>query len=206
MRSCFALLTVLCLDVSIASAGSISNCSPNGVGITCNIFETDAFGNPSEISNAFSLGTIVVPGYVVLLEGAGLDQTNVANWSDVLTFIDDGNGFASTAQLLSDGCNCFPNYNTVSMGGVQFIVETPPVTVYSPSGTDVYNIFSDETGESQIPEPGTLGFVGLSLLMVVFARTKFQIAAASAIASRARSGRLRAASLRPTPRSGCSTR
>ena len=172
MRSWFGLIAASCFHVTIASAGQISTCSPNGVGITCNIFETDASGNPSEISNAFSLGTSVVPGYVVLLEGAGVDQTNVANWSDVLTFIDDGNGFASTAQLLSEGCNCFPSFATVTMGGVEFVVETPPQTVYSPSGTDVYNIFSDEAGETQIPEPASFGLIAVSLIGLSLIRRK----------------------------------
>jgi len=116
-----------------------------------------------------------VAGYVVLLEASGADQTNVANWSDILHFIDDGGGFASTAQLLSDGCNCFPSFATVTAAGGSFIVETQTgtgndftdSTQFSPSGTDFYNIFSDapvnETGD--VPEPGSLVLVGGGLVV-----------------------------------------
>jgi hypothetical protein len=142
-------------------AGPVSSCTPNmTVGITCNVFETDAGGNPSEISNVFSLGTNTVAGYVVLLEMSGADQTNNANWSDVLHFIDDGMGFASTAQLLSAGCNCFPSFAMVNAAGAAFIVEsaTPP-TVYSP-GSDTYNIFSAE----EVPEPGAAWLLAFGLI------------------------------------------
>ena len=142
-------------------AGPVSSCSPNmTVGITCNVFETDAGGNPSEMSSIFPLGTSAVAGYVVLLEMAGADPTNNANWSDVLKFIDDGSGFASTAQLLSVGCNCFPSFATVNAAGAAFIVESSsPPTVYSP-GSDTYNIFSAE----EVPEPGALWLLSGGLI------------------------------------------
>ena len=171
----FRLLLGL-LAVMVARSAPVSSCTPNmsGVGITCNIFESDVNGNPSEMSNIFSLGTSAVAGYVVLLEAPGADQTNLANWSDVLHFIDGGGGFASTAQLLSDGCNCFPSFATVNAAGGAFIVETQTgtgndftdSTQYSPSGTDVYNIFSDapvnETGD--VPEPGSVALLGGGLV------------------------------------------
>ncbi|HYL72795.1 MAG TPA: PEP-CTERM sorting domain-containing protein [Bryobacteraceae bacterium] len=164
------------LVVTVARAAPVSSCTANmsGVGITCNVFESDVSGNPSEMSNIFSLGTSAVAGYVVLLEASGADQTNVANWSDVLHFIDDGGGFASTAQLLSDGCNCFPSFATVNAAGGAFIVETQTgtgddftdSTQYSPSGTDVYNIFSgapvNETGD--VPEPASVALLGGGLV------------------------------------------
>jgi len=122
----------------------------SGIGITCNIYESDASGNPSEISSIFSLGTTAVAGYVVLLESPLADQTNTAMWSDVLHFIDDGVGFSTTAQLLSDGCACFPTFTAVNAAGAQFIVETQfgtgndftDFTPYQPTATDTYNIYS----------------------------------------------------------------
>lgn len=160
MRSWSRFALAVCLHIAILSAGEISSCAPNGIGITCNIFESDP--------DVFSLTTSVVPGYLVLLDGAGVDQTNVANWTDVLTFINDGNGFATTAQLLDEACNCFPSFATVTMGGVEFVVATPPETVYSPSGTDVYNIFSDASSGSQVPEPASLGLAAAALIVLCF--------------------------------------
>lgn len=165
IRGLVALLFAVAA-VPNARGGSISGCAPNlsGIGITCNVFETDASGNASEISSIFPLGDTAVAGYVVLLETAGADQSNTANWSDVLHFIDNGGGLATTAQLLSQGCNCFPDFATVNASGGTFIVENPaPPTVYTASGTDIYNIFSFE----EAPEPVSflLAALGLAALL-----------------------------------------
>jgi PEP-CTERM motif len=176
------LLSVLFLVLLTTTAGSaapISSCVANlsGIGITCNVYESNAGGNPSEISSIFSLGTSAVAGYVVLLESPTADETNIANWSDVLHFIDDGVGLASTAQLLSAGCGCFPSFATVSAAAGQFIVETQfgtgddfkDFTTYQPTVTDTYNIYS-AAPLTAVPEPGSFFLAGATVLSLALRR------------------------------------
>jgi hypothetical protein len=137
-----------------------ANCAPNdGGGFTCNIYEVNAGGAPSDISSVFTLPGNVNSGYIVLLEN-DLDVTNPANWSDVLVFIevdgdDDGGGTGNQIQLFSKGCNiapgntsCFPSYETVTSHLHSFIDEAAGVgndfvdyTVYT-AGSNIYNIYS----------------------------------------------------------------
>lgn len=140
-------------DVAIMapSAAPISSCVVNGAppnSHTCNIYETDASGNPSEISNVITLPNLVSNGYVVLKEDGAIADSVVSNWSDVLKFGDgNSNNNGTTMQLFSKGCNtpnpndtsCFPPYSPADSA---FIVESNPgPTVYS-GPPNTYNIYS----------------------------------------------------------------
>jgi hypothetical protein len=135
------------------TAGPISSCAPNaGGGITCNIFETDASGNRSEISNAINVGSPVTGGYLVLKENPAAPDSDQSQWSEVLLFAPAG-GSASTVQLFSAGCNtanpsdrsCLPSLAAVNGDPDSGFVNGTHggVTVYT-SGPNIYNIFSVE--------------------------------------------------------------
>ena len=63
-------------------------------------------GSPTDTGPIVALPNSVGPGYVVIMDcgnpTVAADRNNVSDWSDVLHFIDSGEG-ARTAQLLSAG-------------------------------------------------------------------------------------------------------
>jgi hypothetical protein len=133
------------------TAGPISNCALNGGGgITCNIFETDASGNPSEISNVINLPMVVTGGYLVLKDNPAAPDSDQSQWSDVLVFAPTG-GNATTVQMFSAGCNtanpndrsCFPTFATVTGDPDSgFINETKGAVTVFTAAPNIYNIFS----------------------------------------------------------------
>lgn len=133
------------------AAGPISNCALNGGGgITCNIFETNAAGNPSEISNVINLPIGVTGGYLVLKDNPAIADSDQTNWSDVLVFAPAA-GTATTVQLFSAGCNtanpndrsCFPTFATVSGDPDSgFINETKGGATVFVASPNIYNIYS----------------------------------------------------------------
>jgi len=134
-------------------------------GFTCNFYETQG-GVASEISDivAFPTGQATTAGYIVLLESPASSHTDPTQWSDILQFIDNGGGIATSAQLLSSGCNCFPSVATVFAAPNLFLVETQvgtgddflDSTPYV-SGFNTFNIFSAAPDPpSPAPEPGSI--------------------------------------------------
>jgi hypothetical protein len=155
-----------------------TRCTPNtsSAGFTCNIFESLANGDPSDVSGIFALPNLVTAGYVILLETAGSLPADNTQWSDVLHFIDNGQGSAITGQLLSAGCNnaaapfsCFPTFATVNSVPNAFLIEAATgATVFS-AGPNTYNIFMDAGAvTATAPEPASvlLGLSGFALLVL----------------------------------------
>lgn len=122
---------------------------------TCNVREVAA-GKASDISSVFSLPALVIAGYVILKEDPAKPNDDRSNWSDVLHFLNRGDGLSTTYQIVSSGCNkgpgnviCFPSYSTVIANNAGFITEVQygaqndsvDATVYQPA-PNTYNIFS----------------------------------------------------------------
>ena len=127
-----------------------SSCTPNVSppnSHTCNIFETDGSGNPSEITNVITLPNVVVGGLLVLKHDGAIADSVVSNWSDVLKFGDGTNTNTTIMQLFSRGCNtgnpndtsCFPAYNP---GVSAFVIESNPGPTVFFSSPNTYNVFS----------------------------------------------------------------
>lgn len=137
---------------SLPSVAPNSGCTLNpgpqpASGHTCNIYETNGAGVPSEISNVIVLPNVVVGGYLVLKEDGAIADSVVSNWSDVLKFGDGSNANTTIMQLFSKGCNtgnpndtsCFPPYSPGTSG---FVLESHPGPTVFFNSPNTYNIYS----------------------------------------------------------------
>ena len=135
-------------------ASPISNCTLNPgpqpeSGFICNVYETDAAGNPSQIGGVINLPNPVVGGLLVIKENGAIADNVVSNWTNVLKYGDGTNSTTSVMQLFSKGCNtgnpndtsCFPPYNP---GVSAFIVQADPGPTVFFSSPNTYNIFSGD--------------------------------------------------------------
>jgi len=166
MRKTLMVIVALALAsvAKPASADPISSCVTNvSGGQTCNIYESDANGNPTDTSSVVSTEAFQSTGYVVLLDNTN-DNTNPANWSDLAVFTQ------STIQLYSDG-TWTPALATAALAATntQFILEaaTAP-TFYTPDqNLDQYFFYSPGTPVTPAPEPGTMTLFGSGLIAFV---------------------------------------
>jgi hypothetical protein len=196
IRSSFVcLLSGIVGMVSLAKAGPVSNCASNtgAPGFTCNIFETNVDGTASETSNILTLPSPVGAGFLVLMESPTGDQNDQTQWSDVVQFIDGGNGIATTLRFFSD-TGAFPSLQTVQNGPSQFITEVQTgtgsdftdstlFTATTNGVTATYNIFSgapvneNEGGGVTTPEPASIALFGLGFIaLIVRARKRLRAA------------------------------
>ena len=139
-----------------ASAGSISGCTDNGDGTqTCNLYETDANGDPSEWSSPVGdvFGSDWNLGYWKILDPNG-------SLSDVVVFYntsEDNNGFSNAAVLCSldegpvYGCSDIAQEDYILLG---LPMKTP--TVLRPLVRD-----TTATVVGQIPSMSTAMFLSL---------------------------------------------
>ena len=164
---------------SVPSVAPNSGCTLNpgpqpASGHTCNIYETNGAGVPSEISNVITLPNVVVGGYLVLKEDGAIADSVVSNWSDVLKFGDGSNNNTTTMQLFSVGCNtgipndrtCFDPYSPGTSG---FVVESHPAPTVFFNTPNTYNVFSvdDEAPVRPWTSAGSTGAVDEDSLALV---------------------------------------
>lgn len=156
-----------------ASADPISSCVANASGgQTCNIYETDASGNPTDISSVVSTETFQTTGYVVLLDNTN-GNTNTANWSDLAVFAQN------TIQLYSDGAwSSTLASAALAAPNTQFVLEaaTAP-TYYSPDqGFDQYYFYSPGSPvTSAVPEPSSLILLATGAVIVGLCRRRTDV-------------------------------
>jgi hypothetical protein len=165
----------LCAVSWAAQAGPVSGCATDDpispFTQTCNLYETDANGDPSEVSspitNQFKDGSWAV-GDWLLVKGPGPSNGTP---SDVVRFFLDptsANGGSNTAILYSDGSTEFGQIlaEHTNAGGLFGFLGTlaenlpGPVVILPNDFGDTVNVFST-------PEPATLllmalGFAGLA--------------------------------------------
>src|SRR6516164_5458020 len=93
------LLWLIASSVNAVHALPVSNCSVNPATqiLTCNMYESDASGNPSETSNIVTNPYTVEGGSIVVLEAGGT-LLDPRTWSDVLVLYN--NVTARTGNLL----------------------------------------------------------------------------------------------------------
>jgi hypothetical protein len=167
-----------------ATSPSLPNVAPNSgctlnpgpqpaSGHTCNIYETDGAGNPSQISNVIVLPNVVVGGYLVFKKDGAIADNVVSNWTAVLKFGDGSNDNTTTMQLFAVGCNiapgdrsCFPPYSPGTSGFV--VVSHPAPTVFFNS-PNTYNTFivDDEAPARPWTTAGATGTVDEDSLALV---------------------------------------
>src|SRR5947209_876175 len=102
------LCSCLALVSAPAFAVPVSSCATNvsSSGFTCDVWESVLSGAASEISNLIALPSAVSSGFIYVSDfGVTPLRNDKSTWGDVLDFADNGDGFATTVQLFSLGCN-----------------------------------------------------------------------------------------------------
>ena len=168
-------IAALALGFSGASlAVPVSTCSLVVDHLECDFWESDANGNPSEIASIVDLPLQVVAGVVLVVEPGG-NLNDQSTWSDELIFGPDPTlPQATTAQLISDGCNsgiegdisCF--LDPLQVNAFAVVEEDANGLAIYTIGLNVYRIHSD----GDAPEPATLALLGIALAGVGFARRR----------------------------------
>ncbi|MDB6147218.1 MAG: hypothetical protein JWO45_882 [Spartobacteria bacterium] len=175
MRKAFLVLVFAIGLAASAQALPVTSftTTPDG-GFVAYVYPTLADGTFSYQSPIITLPISVNAGYVVILDNLALDPKDTSNWSDVIRFIDNGTGKATTMQMFVGGpdqASYFPSFNKVNNASHVFIAETSDTggsstqfTEYSVSGnkTREYHFFT-----AAIPETGaTVALLGLALAFV----------------------------------------
>jgi hypothetical protein len=136
-------------------------------------------GAPSSIGDIFTLPQPVNAGYVVILK-SGNHPTNIANWMDVIHFIDNGHGKATTVQMLDGGgdqASYFPSLSVIKHNPSAFIIEGAgdftDFTDYSVKGKQKRNYHFYTADARAVPDSGsTLMLLGLPFIGLVVLHPK----------------------------------
>jgi hypothetical protein len=172
------LLWLIASSVNAVHALPVSNCSVNPATqiLTCNMYESDASGNPSETSNIVTNPYTVEGGSIVVLEAGGT-LLDPRTWSDVLVLYN--NVTARTGNLLQlfsgDGNWSSGFVSNVLNGQNATIFENPLGTatsnpsVFVGGGQFFYNIYS---APASVPEPATLALLSLGLAGLAASRRR----------------------------------
>jgi hypothetical protein len=144
------------------------------------VYPVLADGSFSFQSAIFALPIAVNPGFVVIVADPTLSVKDPSNWTDVIRFINDGNGKATTMQMFVGGpdqASYFPTVNKVLNASHIFIANSSlanggwtDFTDYSVSGSKVrtYHFFT-----GAIPEGGsTLALLGIAFAALFLLRGK----------------------------------
>lgn len=142
-------------------SSSISSCT-DSTPFTCNIYETNANGAPSEDTGLIPLPATVSTGWIVLLE-TGTDQSTT-NWSDIIQF--SNSEITGQVEMWSDPETGFDPALLALVTNPFFITEDPSgVTSYFSGGTQGVNndYFFHSDADVTTPEPLTLSIFGAGL-------------------------------------------
>jgi hypothetical protein len=143
-----------------ASALVIDQCASNGLGFTCDLYESNA-GTVTDLPND------VLGGYVVITSDV-LNPSNVSAWRDVVRFLPIG--IASTIDLLNSAA-LFPTFAAVSAVPNAFLGVDLPITTYTVTN-NIYNFHLDGDDGTPVPEPASLALLGAGLLGYAFMRRR----------------------------------
>lgn len=146
------------------------------------VYPVLADGTFSFQSAIFTLPIAVNPGFVIIVADPTLSVKDPSNWSDVIRFINDGTGHATTLQMFVGGpdqASYFPTVTKVLNASHVFVANASlanggwtDFTDYSVSGTKVrtYHFF---TGAITTPEAGsTLALLGIAFAALFVLRGK----------------------------------
>jgi hypothetical protein len=128
-----------------AQALPMTHFIPNATGgFDAFVFPELLDGTPAPVGGIFTLPQQVNAGYVIILKQGTNDPRNIANWSDVIHFIDNGRGKATTIQMLDGGPNqasYFPSLATIR--------HNPVAVVVAAENEDGFTLFTDYSVRSK---------------------------------------------------------
>jgi hypothetical protein len=182
-RKIYILSLAFSALAATAQALPLTHFVPNATGgFDAFVFPELLNGTPAAVGGIFTLPRPVNAGYVIILKRGTNDPRNVANWSDVIHFIDSGRGKATTIQMMDGGpdqASYFPSLSTIRHNPVAVIVEA--------KNEDGFTLFTDYSVRSKqkrnyhfftadavsVPDSGsTLALLGIAFsALIVFRRS-----------------------------------
>jgi VPDSG-CTERM motif len=172
--------------ISVAHAFPVTSFTTNSSGgFGAVVYPTLADGTFTSQSAIFTLPFAVNPGYVIIVDDPTVSNRNTSNWSDVIRFIGNGTGKATTMQMFTGGpdqTSYFPSLAKVMNSPHVFITESSATgggftdfTDYSVSTNKVrnYRFYTAAAPLVATPDSGsTLTLLGVALCALFFVRKK----------------------------------
>jgi hypothetical protein len=114
--------------ISAAHALPVTTFTANASGgFDAFVYPTLANGSFASQSANFALPFAVNPGYVIIVDDPTVSQKTTSNWSDVIRFINNGTGKATTMQMFAGGpdqASYFPSLAKVMNSPHVFLTES----------------------------------------------------------------------------------